>query len=90
MAMFEVDADSGFSISERKKRMKMPVGMVDEVKWPEISKDQKRIQNNETDRQTPSIPENGFKLNLAIRYDSLFAAKFPGTEEKRYTYCCFT
>ena len=30
MAMFEVDAESGFSTSE----MKMPVGMVDEVKWP--------------------------------------------------------
>ena len=42
MAMFEVDAESGFSTSERKKRMKMPVGMVDEVKWPEISKDRKR------------------------------------------------
>ena len=78
--MFEVDAKKGFSTSERK----MPEGMVDEVFWPEISKDQKRIQNNETDRQTPSIPENGFKLNLAIRYDHLFAAKFPGTEEKRY------
>ena len=38
MAMFEVDAESGFSTSE----MKMPVGMVDEVKWPEISKDRKR------------------------------------------------
>ena len=47
MAMFEVDADSGFSISERKKRMKMPVGMVDEVKWPEISKDRKRSSPSE-------------------------------------------
>ena len=42
MAMFEVDAENGFSTSERKKRMKMPVGMVDEVKWPEILKDRKR------------------------------------------------
>ena len=78
--MFEVDAKSGFSTSERK----MPVGMVDEVLWPEISGDQKKIQNNHTDRQTPPFPENGFKLNLAIRYDNLFAAQFPGTEEIRY------
>ena len=38
----EVHAESGLSPSERNKRMKMPVGMVDEIKWPEISKDQKR------------------------------------------------
>ena len=38
----EVHAESGLSPSERNKRIKMPVGMVDEIKWPEISKDQKR------------------------------------------------
>ena len=43
MTMFEVDAVTGFSTYERKKRMKMPIGMVDEVKWPEISKDRKRM-----------------------------------------------
>ena len=63
---------------------KMPEDMVDEVFWPEILGDQKRIRNNSTDRQTPPFPENGFKLNLAIRYDKLFAAKFPGTEKIRY------
>jgi len=74
-AMFEVDTKSGISTSERK----MPVDMVDEVMWPEILGDQKRSQNNDT----PPFPENGFKLNLAIRYDNLFAAQFPGTEEIR-------
>ena len=63
---------------------KMPEDMVDEVFWPEILGDQKRIKNNSTDRQTPPFPENGFKLNLAIRYDKLFSAKFPGTEKIRY------
>ena len=42
MEMFEVDTESGFSTSDKLTRMKMPVGMVDEVKWPEISKDRKR------------------------------------------------
>ena len=63
---------------------KMPEDMVDEVFWPEILRDQKRIRNNSTDRQTPPFPENGFKLKLAIRYDRLFSAKFPGTEKIRY------
>ena len=38
----EVHAESGLSPSERNKRIKMPVGMVDEIKWPEISKNKKR------------------------------------------------
>jgi len=75
MAMFEVDAESGFSTSE----MKMPVGMVDEVKWPEISKDREESQ----DREDREFPANGFTLKLAIRYDTLFAAQFPGVEETR-------
>ena len=76
MAMFEVDAESGFSTSE----MKMPVGMVDEVKWPEISGDQKESQ----ERADRVFPANGFTLNLAIRYDELFSAQFPGQEITRY------
>ena len=68
MAMFEVDAESGFSTSE----IKMPVGMVDEVKWPEISKDRKESQ----DRKDRAYPGNGFKLKLSIRYDNLFASQF--------------
>jgi hypothetical protein len=74
--MFEVNAKSGFSTPERK----MPVGMVNEVMWPEILGNQKRSQNTDTS----PFPENGFKLNLAIRYDKLFSDQFPGTEEIRY------
>ena len=43
MAMFEVDAESGFSTSE----MKWPVRMVDEVKWPEISGDREESKDRE-------------------------------------------
>ena len=78
MAMFEVDAKSGFSTSGRK----MPVGMVDEVKWPEISKDQEESQ----DREDRAFPTNGFTLKLAIRYDTLFEAQFPGVEETKYVH----
>ena len=76
MAMFEVDAESGFSTSE----MKWPVRMVDEVKWPEISDDREESQ----DREDRTFPANGFELKLAIRYDNLFAAQFPGQETTKY------
>ena len=59
MAMFEVDAESGFSTSE----IKMPGGMVDEVKWPEISKDRKRRSTSEKKKRKkmppPSAPYQG-------------------------------
>ena len=76
MAMFEVDAETGFSTSE----LTMPVGMVGEVKWPEISEDREESQ----DREDRTFPSNGFTLNLAIRYDNLFAAQFPGQETTKY------
>ena len=63
MTMFEVDAVTGFSTYERKKRMKMPIGMVDEVKWPEISKDRKRRSTSEKKKRKkmppPSAPYQG-------------------------------
>ena len=76
MAMFEVDAESGFSTSE----IKMPGGMVDEVKWPEISKDRKESQ----DREDRAYPANGFTLKLSFRYDNLFKFQFPGQERTKY------
>ena len=33
------------------RQSKMPIDMLDEVFWSEISRDQERIQNNTTDRQ---------------------------------------
>ena len=101
MAMFEVDAESGFSNSElimpvgmvdevkwpeisesgfSTSEIKMPVGMVGEVKWPEISQDREESQV----REDRTFPANGFELNLAIRYDNLFAAQFPGQETTKY------
>ena len=77
MAMFEVDAETGFSTSEMNN---WPSGMVDEVKWPEISEDREESQ----DRKDRTFPANGFELNLAIRYDNLFAAQFPGQETTKY------
>ena len=76
MVMFEVDAESGISTSG----MKMPVGMVDEVKLPEIS----WLQKESHQRAERAFPANGFKLNLAIRYDNLFAAQFAGQETTKY------
>ena len=36
-------------------------------------------KNNGSDRQTPPFPANGFKLNVAVRYDTLFAQNFPSS-----------
>ena len=80
MGMFEVDAESGFSTSE----IKMPVGMVDEVLWPEISEEIFFRKNKIEHSQHRTFPANGFTLNLAIRYDNLFAAQFPGQETTKY------
>ena len=79
--MFEVDAESGFSTSE----LKMPVGRVDEVMRPVISKDHKESQN----RENRAYPAHGFKLKVALRYDNSFSLKFnpdsiPGQEEIKY------
>ena len=76
MAIFEVDAGSGFSTSE----LKMPVGMVDEVKWPEILKDHKESQN----KYIGAYPANGFKLKVGIRYDNAFSIQFQGQETTMY------
>ena len=76
MAMFEVDAESGFSTSE----MKWPVRMVDEVKWPEILKDHKESQN----KYIGAYPANGFKLKVGIRYDNAFSIQFQGQETTMY------
>ena len=36
-------------------------------------------KNNGSDRQSPPFPANGFKLNVAVRYDTLFAQNFPSS-----------
>ena len=36
-------------------------------------------KNNSSDRQSPPYPAGGFKLNVAVRYDSLFAQNFPSS-----------
>ena len=36
-------------------------------------------KTNGSDRQIPPFPANGFKLNVAVRYDTLFAQNFPSS-----------
>ena len=36
-------------------------------------------KNNSSDRQSPLYPSGGFKLNVAVRYDTLFAQNFPSS-----------
>ena len=36
-----------------------------------------------TMRQSPSYPANGFQLNVAVRYDTLFSNRFPGEAVSR-------
>ena len=41
-------------------------------------------KNNSSDRQTPPYPAGGFKLNVAVRYDTLFAQNFPHSTVAKY------
>ena len=36
-------------------------------------------KNNGSKAQSPPFPAGGFKLNVAVRYDTLFAQKFPSS-----------
>ena len=36
-------------------------------------------KSNGSDRQSPPYPAGGFKLNVAVRYDTLFAQNFPSS-----------
>ena len=36
-------------------------------------------KNESSDRQTQPFPANGYKLNVAVRYDTLFAQNFPSS-----------
>ena len=36
-------------------------------------------KNNGSNRQSPPYPADGFKLNVAVRYDTLFAQNFPSS-----------
>ena len=41
-------------------------------------------KNNSSDRQSPPYPSGGFKLNVAVRYDTLFAQNFPNSTVAKY------
>ena len=80
--MFEIDAETGFSSSE----LNIPQGaMFDGALDPEIIiGDLKRSLDRNLDRQTPPFPENGFTLNVAVRYDNLFDSQLSGNSVTRY------
>ena len=40
-------------------------------------------RNNSSDRQSPPYPTCGFKLNVAVRYDTLFAQNFPSSTDAK-------
>ena len=40
-------------------------------------------KNISSDRQSPPYPTCGFKLNVAVRYDTLFAQNFPSSTDAK-------
>ena len=52
---------------------------VDEYKFPPVDSSDLPPKNKSNDRQTQSFPANGFKLSVAVRYDTLFAQNFPSS-----------
>ena len=77
MTMFEANAVSGISTAEF-----LGYGdgeAVDEYKDPQVDSSDRSSKNKGSDRQTQPFPANGFKLNVAVRYDTLFAQQFPSS-----------
>ena len=50
---------------------------VDDYKFPPVDFSDLPPKNKSSDRQTQSFPAGGFKLNVAVRYDTKFAQNFP-------------
>ena len=78
MTMFEANAVTGISTAEffgygydGETHDDYRVPHVDSSDWPS--------KNESSDRQTQPFPANGYELNVAVRYDTLFAQKFPSS-----------
>ena len=46
---------------------------------PHVDSSDQPSKNESSDRQTQPFPANGYKLSVAVRYDSLFAQNFPSS-----------
>ena len=57
---------------------------INDYKTPHVDSPEWFHKNKSSEDQHRDLPANGFKLNVAVRYDSLFARKFPSSTVAKY------
>ena len=57
---------------------------INDYKVPHVDSSQWFKKNRASKDQRLDLPANGFKLNVAVRYDTLFARKFPSSTVAKY------
>lgn len=76
MTMFEANAVTGISTAHFFGHGYNGEAHDDYI-YPPVDSSDWSSENESSDRQTQPFPANGFKLNVAVRYDTLFAQNFP-------------
>ena len=57
---------------------------ITDYKTPHVDSPEWFQKNKSREDQHRDLPANGFKLNVAVRYDTLFAGKFPRSTVAKY------
>ena len=57
---------------------------INDYKTPHVDSSEWFKNNKSSEDQHSNLPANGFKLSVAVRYDSLFAKKFPSSTVAKY------
>ena len=83
MPMFDASTVTGVSTSEFLGYAQYEKAMND-YKTPHVDSTEWFQNNKSSEDQHRDLPANGFKLNVAVRYDSLFAGKFPRSTVAKY------
>ena len=83
MPMFDASTVTGVSTSEFLGYAQYEKAMND-YKTPHVDSSERFQNNKSSEYQHRDLPANGFKLNVAVRYDTLFAGKFPRSTVAKY------
>ena len=83
MPMFDASTVTGISKSEFLGFDQYGEAITD-YKTPHVDSPEWFQKNKSREDQHRDLPANGFKLNVAVRYDTLFAGKFPRSTVAKY------
>ena len=83
MSMFEASTISGVSTFEFFGFDRYGEA-INDYKIPHVDSSEWFQKNKSSEDQLHDLPANGFKLNVAVRYDTSFARKFPSSTVAKY------